>query len=73
MKWISASESLPDDHVRVLIWGEGNDIAIGWYDSRYNPIEAGFVMEVCNRFDGASDEIQEWVTHWSALPETPKS
>ena len=66
--WTRVEHELPEDLSDVLVWGPGHNVMHAVY---YGDPHEGFYLEECG-YDGAEQELIDWVTHWMSFPEPPK-
>jgi len=70
--WTRVEHELPDGLADVLVWGPGHNVMPAtYYQEMGEGDPAGFYLEECG-YDGAEQELIDWVTHWMLFPEPPK-
>lgn len=60
-KWIPASEQMPEDRTRVILW-----------DAEIGEVTSGHYSHKTQTFYHCGDAIQNEITHWMPLPAAPQ-
>lgn len=67
-RWIKCSELMPNDSTDVLVWSQGNEMAVA-----YRRLKEWRASGVCyDGFGHGKVDLDGEPSHWRDLPEPPK-